>query len=145
MNWLKVLDVFEAMFHYLNTGEQLKSFRRSVIMQGKASTGKSSLIKAARYLFNSDNNLGRNSLVVASTGSSTSKINCSTIHSKFKISINRKLNELSNSKLHEFQQEFRKTKLIMIDEVSLVGCSLFKKIDNKIIRNLFTYFTNSNL
>ena len=125
---LKVLRAVESQIHFIQTGEQLCNFTRSIIIQGVAGSGKSTLIQAMKSIINRQ--LGQNQvIIVAPTGSAASNINCSTIHSKFKISTHRTINVLSTNALSELQNEFRQSNFLIIDEISLLGCSLFKKID----------------
>ena len=125
---LKVLRAVESQIHFIQTGEQLCNFTRSIIIQGVAGSGKSTLIQAMKSIINRQ--LGQNQvIIVAPTGSAASNINCSTIHSKFKISTHRTINVLSTNALSELQNEFRQSNFLIIDEISLLDCSLFKKID----------------
>ena len=64
-----------------------------------------------------------------STGSAAALIGGQTIHSKLIIGINRNLNSLSDRQLTELQENLRGCQFIIIDEMSLVGCSWLKKID----------------
>lgn len=124
----RVLATIGAMVHFVETGEKLAAFRQSLIIQGKAGSGKSTLIKAIQSIVST--RLGRGAITtMAPTGAAASNINCSTIHSTLKINIHRTLTDLSNSSLHELQQVMRECKFIVIDEMSLLGCSLLKKID----------------
>ena len=125
---IKVLDVIDSQIEYLNNGHQRENFRRSIIIQGKAGSDKSTLIQAIKSKVCTNFN-NKSIVIMAPTGAASSNINCQTIHSKLKISISRQLNILNQTKLSELQDELRECKFIIIDEMSLVGCSLLSKID----------------
>lgn len=66
---------------------------------------------------------------MAPTGSAASNIQGSTIHSKLEIIVGRTLNTLNLFTLNQLQSDFANCNFIIIDEVSMLGCSLLKKID----------------
>jgi ATP-dependent DNA helicase PIF1 len=124
----RILDVVQAQINFLTTGEQQNDFRRFLVVQGKAGSGKSTVIKAIKSIVY--NQFGENScMVVAPTGSAASLIEAKTIHNSFKINIDNKLSSLNPQALNDLQENFYNCKFIIIDEMSLVGCTLFRKID----------------
>ena len=124
----RALNFFCEAIDFVQTGVQRETLKRSIIIQGKAGSGKSTLIQAAKVLLN--NSLGSDSYaLLAQTGSAAALIGGQTIHSKLIIGINRNLNSLSDRQLTELQENLRGCQFIIIDEMSLVGCSWLKKID----------------
>ena len=97
---IKVLDVIDSQIEYLNNGHQRENFRRSIIIQGKAGSGKSTLIQAIKSKVCTNFN-NKSIVIMAPTGAASSNINCQTIHSMLKISISRQLNILNQTKLSE--------------------------------------------
>lgn len=96
---------------------------KSMIVQGKAGSGKSTVIQAAQALCY--RGLGSKSYItLANTGSAASLINGHTIHSKLMINIDKKLRTLSPSELNRLQQDLKDCFFVIIDEFSLIGCSL---------------------
>lgn len=122
----RVLDVINAQIQYLRDGTITDNFRRSIVIQGKAGSGKSTLIQAIRFIINQ---AGHGCKIVAPTGAAASLINANTIHSTFKINTYRQLRNLHRQETNLLQEDFVGCKFIVIDEMSLVGCSLFRKID----------------
>lgn len=124
----KVLNVVRAQVHFSKTGEKQNEFRQSIIIQGPAGSGKSTLIQGIKAVCNES--LGSDSfLILAPTGSAASNINGKTIHSGLKISVRKELNPLQTITLQKLQDALRNCKFIIIDEMSLIGCALFRKID----------------
>ena len=124
----KVLDVVSAQIHFLRTGVRTEQFRQSVVIQGKAGSGKSTLIKAIKAVLNQE--LGPDSFVVmAPTGAAAANIKATTLHSTLKINVNRQLQNLSPASLQPMQEDLHNCRFVIIDEISLLGCTLFKKVD----------------
>lgn len=124
----RVLDVVRAQIHFIQTREQLQDFRKSIIIQGKAGSGKTTLIRAIKSTIHRQ--LGQNSYyVIAPTGTAAALLNSSTIHSKFKINVDPLLRPLQPQILSQLQDEMIECRFIIIDEMSLIGCSLLRKID----------------
>lgn len=117
--------------HILNQFCNQNQIVRSMIVQGKAGSGKSTVIKAAQSLCHRE--LGANSYItLAATGSAASLISGNTIHSKLMINVNNHMRTLSQRELNNLQQNLSECWFVIIDEFSLIGCSLFKKIDKRL-------------
>lgn len=124
----QVVNLIRAQIHYLRTGVEIAEFRQSIIIQGKAGSGKSTLIQAITSVLNEE--LGSSSFIVlAPTGAAASNINGKTIHNGLRINIDNKLRSLNQVALNEIQQEFLNCNFIIIDEMSLIGCTLLRKVD----------------
>lgn len=52
-----------------------------------------------------------------------------TIHSSFSISVNKNLNNISSRTLQRLQNDFLNCKFLIIDEMSLVGCTILGKLN----------------
>ncbi|CAF0967783.1 unnamed protein product [Brachionus calyciflorus] len=105
---------------------------------GPAGTGKSHLIKALYHtcvrIFNP--NLERDKLtcvLTAYTGKAAYNINGPTIHSLFHIPLDfRKMNLLTGENLVQFKKQMKTLKLVIIDEISMVGRSFLKCIHSRL-------------
>lgn len=123
----QVLDFVQNGIDFIQNNDQ-NQIIKSMIVQGKAGSGKSTLIKTIQALCH--RTLGRNSYIsLAQTGSAASLINGTTIHSKLMINVDKDLRTLSQRELSNLQQNLIDCYFVIIDEFSLIGCSLFKKID----------------
>lgn len=123
----KVIDLFnQQLSDVLNNNE---SEVKRVIVQGKAGSGKSTIIKKiTASLFKSK--LGpERFLLLAPTGIAALNINGSTIHSKLRTF---GPDQLQNEQLQNFQKEFEKVKFIIIDEYSMVGAKLMNRINGRL-------------
>lgn len=125
-----VMDVIEAIIHFETTGVKLANYRESIIVQGCAGSGKSTLIRSIIFRLEQEQSFGQNSyFLMALTGSAASNINGATIHSTFSINVNKDLNTLSAQSLHILQDKFSNCKFLIIDEMSLLGCTVLGKLD----------------
>lgn len=99
---------------------------RRVIVQGKAGTGKSAIIKAmCRFL---DDRLPNSYQVLAPTGAAAVNVDGKTVHNYLRLPVEGPLRPLDGDNLRQFQLGFRDVKFIIIDEYSMVGLRLLKKI-----------------
>lgn len=125
---VNVLNTVRSMVSFVETGQMDQNFKRSLIIQGKAGSGKSLLIETIKAILTQ--RLGSNSFkVMAPTGSAANNIKAQTIHSGLKINIEKKLKSLLPQPLHDLQEDYQHCKFLIIDEMSLIGCSLLRKID----------------
>ena len=101
--------------------------KKNVLITGEGGTGKSVLIKLISLICNKKN---IKHSVCSTTGASAVDINGNTIHSFACVGTGDKepLNYYSSMR-KEKRNIIQKTKLIIIDEISMMGSSLFDKID----------------
>lgn len=95
------------------------------IVQGKAGTGKSATIKAMCRIL-SENQIGYQ--VLAPTGQAAANIDGSTLHSFLKIPVQGEMLPLRGENLNNFQRKMRNIPFIIIDEYSMIGKRLLRKI-----------------
>ena len=124
-----VINIFNQQLNFISdpTSEIPK---RTVVVQGKAGSGKSTLIKYFVKILNQKYGMDSYALM-APTGASASNIHGTTIHSAFSISTDDELNRLYDEGEKRIQEKFRNCRFIIIDERSMMGCRLFKKIDKR--------------
>lgn len=124
----KLLDLLHAQVHFCRTGIRTNQYRQSVVIQGKAGSGKTTLIQAIKFIlsqaFGSDSYI-----VMAPTGAAAANIDAATIHATLKINIDFLLQDLRSEALTKLQDDLKNCRFVIIDEMSLIGCSLLKKID----------------
>lgn len=127
----KVINLFDKQLSdALNNNFENSKVKR-VIVQGKAGSGKSTIIKQMTSRL-CKSRLGPESfLLLAPTGLAALNINGNTIHSKLKI-YGHSFKSLENEQLKEFQNELEAVKFIIIDEYSMVGSSMLSKIDDRL-------------
>lgn len=102
--------------------------KRRCIVQGKAGTGKSVVIRElCRFL---DSGPGGEKLyqVLAPTGQAAVNVDGTTIHNFLKIPAQGEMLELRGAALRDFQLLFRTIRFIIIDEYSMIGLRLLYKI-----------------
>ncbi|KAK3923264.1 ATP-dependent DNA helicase [Frankliniella fusca] len=106
-----------------------KNSPKSIIVQGKAGTGKSLLIKYVVSLLESE--FGEKSYVLgAPTGAAAVLINGATIHSIFHLpKQSDKFKPLTGNVGKQFSEKFQNVKYIILDEFSMIGCSKLGMID----------------
>ena len=116
------------------------------MIQGKAGTGKSFLIK--KIISKISDRLGKQAVkVLAPNGVAATNIGGSTYHSFLKIQ--RQFKNLENAALRSFQLQMEGTKFLIFDEVSMIGLKAFHYIQirckeataiNEPFGGLFGYF-----
>ena len=98
-----------------------------MLVHGHAGTGKSFLIQALKQ------RLKDHLLLSAFTGLAAHNINGITIHKLFCLSkSDKEISNASGGKIDELSQNFFHARYIIIDEVSMVGCASFHKIQNRL-------------
>ncbi len=107
------------------------------LVVGESGTGKSNLIKALdqcveRYLRKQDNSEPEKDRVIlcSYTGKASFNIGGVTLHSTFRLPV--KTNEMAPMSLKtadEMRKSLRKLRLIIMDEVSMIGCTLFNWVN----------------
>lgn len=101
---------------------------KRVIVQGKAGTGKSEVIKSMRMMLDSAFPDLQAYQILAPTGAAANNIDGKTIHSFFRIPINGQMCPLNGEPLRLFQLQLQHLKFLMIDEYSMIGLRLMHKI-----------------
>lgn len=106
---------------------------KRVVVQGKAGTGKSAVIKATCQMLDSEQ-VSTNKLyqVLAPTGAAAVNIDGKTIHSFLKIPINGVCTPLNGPSLKTFQLQFKDVRFIIIDEYSMIGMRFLHKIHDRL-------------
>lgn len=101
------------------------------IVQGKAGTGKSALIRAlCSYL---DEQQGaRSYAVLAPTGAAAMNINGSTIHSALRMPTSGSLMPLTGENIRSFQLQYKDLNTVIIDEYSMIGLRMLHKIHSRL-------------
>jgi len=111
---------------------------------GDAGTGKSRLIKALRETMNRHYSKyeviqDKESLYVllaAFTGKAAFNIKGTTLHTAFGIQVKSTKSNLATATLEKIRKMYANLKLIIIDEISLCGASLFRIVDQR-LRQIF--------
>lgn len=111
-----------------------------IFLSGSAGVGKSRVIHTLYQLLTHhfDNQCARENtikiLLTAFAGMAAFLINGTTLHTAFSIPPKGKnpLKKLSNRALEILRIELRDLKLVIIDEVSMVGCTLLKKVSTRL-------------
>ena len=123
------------MMNGLNKIKKQETFYDLVV--GESGTGKSNLIKAIdqcveRYLRKQDNSEPEKDRVIlcSYTGKASFNIGGVTLHSTFRLPV--KTNEMAPMSLNtcdELRKSLRKLRLIIMDEVSMIGSTLFNWVN----------------
>ena len=126
--------VLEMKYRLTRYNDQIDIF-----VQGAAGTGKSFLIKALHQMMvrefqNVDQDPAlKTVLLLAPTGKAASNIGGETLHSAFGLPLSfSAFMPLSSKALAEYACKFYHVKCIIIDEISMVGYSLYKCIDQRL-------------
>jgi ATP-dependent DNA helicase PIF1 len=101
-----------------------------MIIQGTAGTGKSFVIHCFQKL------LGNACLVLAPSGVAAFNVGGQTIHSALCIPIAAFQDLPAGDRLEELQDKFKNIRYIIIDEMSMVGCTILGQIDSR-LRQIF--------
>jgi hypothetical protein len=119
-----------------------------LFITGGAGTGKSHLLKCIYYEttkilneMNNDKNNEIRTLICAPTNAAALNMNCTTIHSTFKIGI--KNFSLSENILNTMRSKLDSLCLLFIDEISLVDQSLWRELHTRLSQ--ITHKTGSNI
>jgi len=128
----------------MDQGQALKVLQsgENVFLTGSAGTGKTFLLNQfIKYLKENDIRVG----VTASTGIAATHLEGRTIHSWAGIGIEQEMNDSSINKLaknKEFSKKIRKTKVLIIDEISMFDARRLDLVDRicKVIREPFMPF-----
>ena len=100
------------------------------ILTGTAGTGKSYLINCLRLL------LGDRLRVAAPTGVAAFNVSGHTLHSLLSLPTKGEFKDLEGERLHSLQQSLADVHYLIIDELSMVGRSVFGQVDSR-LRQVF--------
>ena len=125
----RVIEMLDQQIQFIKRGGVTPP--QVTIVQGKAGSGKSTLIQHMTAKLSDEFGIHSFALL-APTGAAAINISGSTIHSKLRIRP-KQVDQLplTNFTLNSFQQEFAACKFIIIDEYSMLGCRILKFIDQR--------------
>ncbi|XP_034240282.1 uncharacterized protein LOC117644774 [Thrips palmi] len=123
----EVIDFVSEQIKHMHSGKD--DFIKSTIVQGKAGTGKSLLIRHVISLL--ENEFGNDSyLLGAPTGAAAVLINGRTINSIFHLpKFLENFKPLTGALGKAFADKFKNIKYIILDEFSMIGCAKLAMID----------------
>ncbi|XP_053596141.1 uncharacterized protein LOC103578666 [Microplitis demolitor] len=105
-----------------------------IFFTGPAGCGKTFVIKLLMEIYNrfTDNDGYCNSYIAcASTGKAAVAIDGTTVHTALKISLS-KLLPLSTEVAHQYRALFKYVKVLIVDEISMIGAELLAQIDSRL-------------
>ena len=114
-----------------------------VKLLGVAGTGKSRTIKTLVQEFKKEmqkSDLPENEhgkiLLCAPTGVAAFNIGCgaASVHKTFNIPVRGNFNDLTGEKQKQLEEDFENVWLIIIDEISMVGCEMLAKVNDRLIQ-----------
>lgn len=131
----KIIDLVKLQIQNIKnsspTQTNFNNIPKRVIVQGKAGTGKSLVISIIAKLVRDA--FGHGSiLILGPTGVSALNVNGSTYHSKLQINQSAEYEPLSGPRAHNFCAALQDVKFVIIDEYSMVGCSMMNRIDQRL-------------
>jgi DNA replication protein DnaC len=103
-----------------------------LLVTGEAGTGKSKIIECVSYFFkySSEGVRASHLEITASTGTASSKLYASTVHSLLATETRQK--NLNPEWISKFQERLKDLKYLIIDEISMIGTETFLKIDKRL-------------
>lgn len=127
----QVLTTLQCQINFIKENPQYKqiptNLNQTTIVQGRAGTGKSTLITEMKSRINAQFTNGL--IITAFTGVAAHNVNGFTIHSIFQIPIEHKqFAALRPTPLERLQNNFKKIYFLFFDEFSMIGAHLFSKI-----------------
>ncbi|CAF4914716.1 unnamed protein product [Pieris macdunnoughi] len=115
-----------------------------IFFTGPAGCGKTFVIKLIMEIYNryNENDGCCNSYIAcASTGKAAVAIDGTTVHTALKISLSRLL-PLSTEVAHQYRALFKYVKVLIIDEISMIGAELLSQIDSRLKQITGDFKTN---
>ncbi|CAF4930975.1 unnamed protein product [Pieris macdunnoughi] len=115
-----------------------------IFFTGPAGCGKTFVIKLIMEIYNryNENDGCCNSYIpCASTGKAAVAIDGTTVHTALKISLSRLL-PLSTEVAHQYRALFKYVKVLIIDEISMIGAELLSQIDSRLKQITGDFKTN---
>jgi DNA replication protein DnaC len=133
-NQNEIITQFDEQLEATSNNKKHKIMR--TIVQGKAGTGKSTIINYMTNRLIKHHSFGPKSfLLLAPTGVAAVNVEGSTVHSKLKF-CDLKAVKLNGTVKAQMQNDLEKCKFLILDEFSMVGCKLLSLIDQR-LRELF--------
>ena len=120
---------FDTVFEYINNEECTE---KCMLIIGGPGTGKSYVIKAISRMvaehFGNDNSVLR----LGTTGTAAFVIGGATVHSVLRLPVNRRFSPLTGRALQGLQDALTDTKVIVVDEVSMMGKKMWVQMDQRL-------------
>ncbi|XP_014234987.2 ATP-dependent DNA helicase PIF1-like [Trichogramma pretiosum] len=130
---LKVVQICRTQIQHIQSsiGDISDQIIKRVIIQGKAGSGKRTLINAV--VQEVTDALGCDAIaIIAPTGAAALNVNGSTIHSFFKIPIfHNKFEPLNSHSQRNFQLEHKALKFLIVDEMSMICAKTLGEIESR--------------
>ncbi|KAJ1518937.1 hypothetical protein ONE63_011454 [Megalurothrips usitatus] len=101
------------------------------MVNGKAGSGKSTVIEGMRYRIWAWGAGRKRYLLMAPTAIAAVHIDAQTIHSTLKIAPQGEFKELQGDTLRKFQEAMQDVEFLIIDEFSMLGCKMLGYIDRR--------------
>ena len=127
----QILNLLDTQITSIQNGTMTANSIKRVIIQGKAGSGKSTIIKEMVKRITSI--FGEDSVkVAASTGMASVNIDGLTLHYLLRLPVNYKLfSKLENQNAKKFQTDLKDLKFLIIDEMSLIGLRTLFQIESR--------------
>ena len=128
----EVIELCQRQIDYIKNNDVRKcTIIKRIIVQGKAGSGKSTIINKIMQLV--IQNFGREAIAItAPTGVAAINIGGNTIHTQFSIPIKpAAFSKLENEPLRKFQTKNKGLKFIIMDEMSMIGARLLHHIESR--------------
>lgn len=130
------------VYHVLHSMKTNSNIPLRIILSGSAGVGKSTVIRSVfqTVTYHFDNIPGPNTdsikvLLCAPCGKSSFLIGGVTLHTAFALPVQQfggQMPELSHDTSNTISEKLRDLKLLIIDEISMVGSTLFCRIDTRL-------------
>ncbi|CAH2104199.1 unnamed protein product [Euphydryas editha] len=134
----------ELLLHVISNLLTPNSGPFQIFFTGPAGCGKTFVIKLIMEIYNryNENDGCCNSYIAyASTGKTAVAIDGTTVHTALKISLPRLL-PLSTEVAHQYRALFKYVKVLIVDEISMIGAELLLQIDSRLKQITGDYKTN---
>ena len=123
--------LFDGIYHPLQ-----------IFLTGPAGSGKTYVIKMMMETYNrfaqSHNEIFNSYVATASTANAAAQFDGTTVHSAFRLTFQSAYKEFSLETINNFRAAFKNVRLIIIDEISMIGAVLLENVDRKLRRIFHT-------